>query len=241
MRRCSTVRRARGSGASAPSRPARRGRRASSSQDRGGPRRGERRAVARHDRLGRPRPAGPGGRASPGRRRASRPARSSGSRPARGSRRRPATPAHGDPARPCRRRCGRRPGAARARARPARSRPAPAAPGRRGSDSGAGALDVVARRRTSRSSRCAAPGSAAQARRGRLAARRAARRGRRAAEQVVPVGVRGEQPDDREAGLLRAAPGSASSSSGQHGRVDEERLARRERTRGARGLPEARW
>ena len=103
---------------------------------------------------------------------------------------------------PCRRRCGRRRRAARAPASPSpQLRRAPAAPAASRAPAARGARRSA--RRRSRAARAAPrPGSSRSRRAVDSRDARAARPGTRAAEQVVPVGVRGQQPDDAEARLL---------------------------------------
>ena len=81
-------------------------------------------------------------------------------------------------------------------------------------------------------------GLAVQALRGRLADAQRRLREREAAEQVVPVAVRGEQPGDGEARLLGDG-GQDLELVGQDRRVDAERLVARADDRAGR-LPEAR-
>ena len=100
------------------------------------------------------------------------------------------------------------------------------------------ALDVVlvVERRAARAAR--APGSALQALRGRLADAQRRVGERVAAEQVVPVGVGDEQPDDAEARLL-GDRGQHLELVRQHRRVDAERLLAGAHERAGR-LPDAR-
>ena len=146
----------------------------------------------------------------------------SGSRPARGSRRRRAR-APTAPRSPCRPRVWPSAGCSSSSCSPTSS-----VPGHRQRLDLAErqrplALDVVLGVERAQLARRVA-GLAGQPRRGRLRAAERRVRERQAAEQVVPVAVRGEQAAERGSPPARARAGSTSSSSGQHRRVDDERL-----------------